>query len=178
MRTRNRVDRAVRVAFILTALSGCRDRMTVSEAALELTETPLVLHFPNPYDAEGPTRELCLTGASTRDARLIAPPSVKDLPTPVTAVLIRMSGERDTLGHNNAEPAPMTDPGGNTPSIAKRSDRTVCLWDHGLSNPKFVGPERRAPPLKATYTGVELRSAVPIRLNKVSLWTGQRRALL
>ena len=173
-------------------LAACLRRVSLAEHDVQITDTPVVMHFSSPYEATGPTRELCLTAATTADVHVLAPHGDATREIPVTAVLIRSSGQADTLGVLRGGPGAKAE--WRSPIILMLSDHTVCLWDHGLSNPEnekrvqFVSdsagslaavlpPRHPRPPLTAIYTGVELRSRVPVHVRTVSLWTGRRFAL-
>ena len=167
------------------SISACKTRVPLAERDVQVTPTPIVLHFDSPYEATGPTRELCFTVASMQDKYGLAPQVL-------TAVLIRTTGQRDTLGHYDAGATLLFGSGRySVPEVIEPDDDTVCFWDHGLSNPEnakhvrygydsaghiiSMSPaEHRLPPLTATYTEVELSSLVPLRVHRVTLWTGQR----
>jgi hypothetical protein len=185
--------RVLRVAGIILVVAGaasCKDRVRFAERDVQIAAEPVVLHFPRPYRAEGPTRELCLEPATKRDARAIAPDGASTRATPVLAIMIGSSGERDTLGHVG-DPSWMGRVSVWSPPSIDMLGGAVCLWDHGLSNPgneklrrtvydsagqvlATLPPEHPLPPLTATYVGVELRSTVPARIREATFWSGQR----
>src|ERR671915_1729531 len=94
-----RVLRGAGIVLVAAGAASCKDRVRLAERDVQIAAEPALLHFPRPYRAEGPTRELCLEPATQRDARAIAPEGASTRATPLLAVMIGSSGERDTLGH-------------------------------------------------------------------------------
>lgn len=191
---RLRIAVASGLAIAASTAGACGRRVPVVERDVNVGPVPVALRFERPFHAEGPTRELCLDLATASDAQALAPDGSSTRHTPALAVLVRASGRRDTLGYFDEGPSRLFGSGRWTgPAVDVRDATTVCLWDHGLTNPanaalvrytydsagRVVGsapPEHPLPPLTAVYTGVELQSASPVRVRTASLWTGQRMA--
>jgi hypothetical protein len=189
--------RVVGIPMTLLIAVSCQHWEPLVEQDFEMSPRPTLLHFSKPYKATGgPTRELCLAAAEDQDVARIAPTEAARRSSPIIAVLIRDSGERDTIGYHDDEPSAINDSRSTAPVVDIYDEKkTVCVWDHGLNNPadnhlvtwdrdsagRIKGsspPKDPLPALERKYVAIELSSRVPLRIRRARFWAGQRRAFL
>jgi hypothetical protein len=185
--------RVMGIPLALLMAASCKHWEPLVEHDFEMSTRPTLLHFSKPYKTSGgPTRELCLAAAEGEDVERVAPTEAERRNSPIIAVLIRDSGERDTIGYYDEQPSANHPDRPSAPAVdIDDEERTVCVWDHGLFDPannqlvaldrdsagRVTGssPRRDLPDLERTYVAVELSSRVPLRVRQAKFWAGQRK---